>query len=124
MNSKILLAAGMVAGLVGSANALEVRMAEIKVKPECLDQFIQEVTKNMKLSVQKEPGVISIYSVADKNDKTKLTFFEIYASPEAYKSHTQTEHFKNYIRNTKDLTLEKTLIPVDAIGLEPFPEKK
>ncbi|MDO5531877.1 putative quinol monooxygenase [Sutterella sp.] len=102
----------------------EVRMAEIHVKPGCLEKFLAAVTENMRASVEKEPGVISIYSVASKEDPAQLTFFEIYADHEAYITHTRQPHFRKYIETTKDLTDMKRLIEVDAVGLFPAPRKR
>lgn len=106
-----------------TAHALEVRLAEIKVKPDQIDAFLAAVRENMRDSAAKEEGVISIYAVADKKDPTKLTFFEIYADEEAYLKHTQTAHFKKYIERTKDLTEVKILTPVSPVELQPYPQK-
>ncbi|MDO4937062.1 MAG: antibiotic biosynthesis monooxygenase [Sutterellaceae bacterium] len=116
-------AVAMTVGLSTTASALEVRMAEIYVKPDHVESFKEIVNTNMRLSVEKEEGVISIYAVQDKNDPTHLTFFEIYADHDAYLKHTQTEHFKNYIAQTKDLAVSKKLIEVNGAGLYPDPVK-
>ena len=120
---KFLLTALAGAAIAASAQAapLEVRMAEIKVKPDMLETFLSAVKENMRDSVATEPGVISIYAVADKNDPAALTFFEIYADAQAYQHHIQTPHFKRYIERTRDLTDDKKLIPVDIVELQPVP---
>ena len=99
-------------------------MAEIHVKPESVESFRDIVNTNMRLSVEREPGVISIYAVEDKSDPAHLTFFEIYADHDAYVRHTQTEHFKNYIAQTQGLTTSKKLIEVKDAGLYPEPLKR
>ena len=125
MRKKLAMTAfAMTVGLASAASALEVRMAEIHVKPESVESFRNIVNTNMRLSVEREPGVISIYAVEDINDPTHLTFFEIYADHDAYVRHTQTEHFKNYIAQTQDLTASKKLIEVKDAGLYPEPLKR
>ncbi|MCF0156215.1 MAG: hypothetical protein HUJ85_03930, partial [Veillonella sp.] len=47
----------------------------------------------------------------------QFTFFEVYANPEAYQFHTQTEHFKNYIAQTKDMLEDKNLTPLNNMLL-------
>ncbi len=103
--------------------APDVRMAQITVKPEKLDAFLQAVRENMRTFVEVEPDVISIYAVSDKDNPAKLTFFEIYADEAAYVSHTQTAHFKRYIERTAALIDDKKLMRVNAVELAPVPER-
>lgn len=117
-------ALGLAAAVSTAAAAPEVRMAEILVKPESLQTFLDAVQTNMRTSIAKEPGVLGIYAVADKANPRMLTFFEIYASHEAYVQHTQTAHFKRYIAATKDLTDSKVLKEVDAFGMHPMPQAR
>jgi quinol monooxygenase YgiN len=41
--------------------------------------------------------------VADKENPSHVTVFEIYADVEAYKTHLETAHFKKYKAATQDL---------------------
>lgn len=43
-----------------------------------------------------ESGVLSLYAVFDKNDPTRLTILEIYASRQAYEQHVKSPHFLKY----------------------------
>ena len=72
--------------------------------------FETSVMTNMKLSLEKEEGVLAMYAVREKADATVWYFYEVYASPEAYESHRQTEHFKTYIAETQDLVTNKELL--------------
>ena len=87
-----------------------VRMALIEVKPGMRDAFVAAVTAEMRASLAKEPGVLALYCVADEENPDKLTFFELYASEEAYQQHRDTPHFKQYIETTKDMTVAKKLL--------------
>ena len=95
-----------------------VRMAHIEVKPELKEAFIQSVTKEMRASLQKEKGVLALYCVADKANPNKLIFFEIYASEDAYQSHRETSHFKKYIQETKEMSLDKYLLETIPLELQ------
>ena len=57
-----------------------------------------------------EPGVIAIYSVAEKGSPNKLRFFEIYADEAAYRSHIASPHFRKYFETTKAMITSRKLI--------------
>lgn len=79
------------------ADAKVVRIAELEIDPAQLDSYLAIVKKEMDASIRVEPGVLAIYAVADKDNPTKLTFFEMYADEAAYLSHRETPHFKEYV---------------------------
>lgn len=102
--------------IADAAEAPIVRMAQLQIKPDCLAAFREAVKEEMQDALRLEPGVLAIYAVADKNDPTRLTFFEIYASEDTYQLHRQTPHFKKYLDITKNMVLDKTLI--EAVPVE------
>ena len=51
-------------------------------------------------SLETEPGVLTMYAVADKENPCSITILETYASQEAYKSHIASEHFQKYKQGT------------------------
>jgi quinol monooxygenase YgiN len=89
--------------------ATVVRIAELEIDPAQLDSYLAIVKKEMEASIRVEPGVLAIYAVADKDDPTKLTFFEMYADEAAYLSHRETPHFKEYVEGTKDMIKSRKL---------------
>ena len=74
-----------------------VRIAELDIDPARLDEYKAAVREEMADAVRLEPGVLAIYSVAEKDNPSRLRFFEIYASDEAYRSHLELPHFKKYV---------------------------
>jgi quinol monooxygenase YgiN len=86
-----------------------VRIAELEIDPNQLESYLQIVKKEMEASIRVEPGVLAIYAVADKDDPTKLTFFEMYADEAAYLAHRETPHFKEYVTGTKDMIRSRKL---------------
>ncbi len=125
----LLCAAALALPFAGRALAEEkaprVNMAEIVLKPERRDAFLDAVREEMRESLRVEPGVVALYMVADETDDNKLTFFEIYADDEAYQKHRDTPHFKKYIETTKDMAVSKKVIRVtplelcDRLGAQP-----
>jgi quinol monooxygenase YgiN len=93
-----------------------VRLAKIKVDPLQLNNYNRALKEQMTTAVRLEPGVLTYYAVADKNDPSQITILEIYADTNAYKSHIETTHFKKYKETVKDMVKSLELIDVTLIG--------
>jgi quinol monooxygenase YgiN len=93
-----------------------VRLAKIKVDPLQLDKYNAALKEQMTTAVRVEPGVLTYYAVADKNDPSQITILEIYADTAAYKSHIETIHFKKYKETVKDMVKALELTDVNLIG--------
>lgn len=93
-----------------------VRLAKIKVDPLQLNNYNSALKEQMTTAVRLEPGVLTYYAVADKNDPSQITILEIYADTNAYKSHIETTHFKKYKETVKDMVKSLELIDVTLIG--------
>jgi quinol monooxygenase YgiN len=93
-----------------------VRLAKIKVDPLQLDKYNEALKEQMTTAVRVEPGVLTYYAVADKNDSSQITILEIYADTDAYKSHIETTHFKKYKETVKDMVKSLELTDVNIIG--------
>ena len=125
MNTRRILGIGgmVLASLLSSVTAAEeprmpyVRIAELEIDPARLDAYKASVKEEMEASVRVEPGVLAIYAVAEKDNPSRLRFFEIYADEAAYKSHRETAHFKKYAEATKDMIKSKKLIETVPIQL-------
>ena len=98
------------------ANAI-VRIAELRIALEHLDAYTKAVRKEIEVSVRVEPGVLAIYSVAEKQDPTNLRFFEIYADEAAYRSHIASPHFREYFETTQHMILARKLVETMPIQL-------
>ena len=94
-----------------------VRLASLVIDAAHLESYNEFLKEEIETSLQVEPGVLTLYAVAEKGNPTHITILEIYASKEAYQSHIQTPHFLKYKNGTqhmvKSLTLTETtpLIP-------------
>jgi quinol monooxygenase YgiN len=93
-----------------------VRLVNIKVDPLQLDQYNIALKEQMTTAVRVEPGVLTYYAVADKDDPSKISILEIYANKDAYNSHIETVHFKKYKETVKNMVKSLELIDVSLIG--------
>lgn len=94
-----------------------VRLAKLVIDSTQLEQYNAFLKEEIKTSIQVEPGVLTLYAVAEKNKPTHITILEIYASVDAYKKHIQTPHFLKYKNGTKDMV--KSLELTETIPLIP-----
>ena len=100
----------------GGGSPLLVRIAEIEVYPQYLEEYLTFANEVDRLSIEREPGVVCLFPMQSAEDSTKIRILEIYASDEAYQQHLKTDHFQKYKQGTlhmvKDLKLP-TMKPLD-----------
>ena len=93
-----------------------VRIAEIEVHPQYLDEYLAAAKEIQQQSLAEEPGVLCLFPTQLKEDSTQFRILEIYASQDAYQHHIQTAHFQRYKQGTlhmvKSLQLQD-LQPLD-----------
>ena len=73
-----------------------VQVAEIDIDPGQLDAYKAAVAEHIETAVRVEPGVLTLYAVADKDRPAHVRVFEVYRDIDAYRSHLETAHFKKY----------------------------
>ena len=94
-----------------------VRLSKIQVNPDYLDEYIGYAREVGSISLETEPGVLTMYAVADKENPCNITILETYASQEAYKSHIASEHFQKYKQGT--IHMVDSLLLDDVTPLNP-----
>ncbi|RON99628.1 antibiotic biosynthesis monooxygenase [Pseudomonas moraviensis] len=115
--SRVIALTGLLAGqaLAAEDNGLVVRIAQLEIDPAQVAAYQAAVKEEISESTRVEPGVISIYAVAEVDRPNWFHFFEIYASDSAYRSHIESPHFKKYAVTTKSMILSKRLIETTPI---------
>ncbi len=93
-----------------------VRLAEIEVVSEYLEEYMAFAKEVGETSVKVEPGVLTLFSMQTKEDPCKIYILEIYADQEAYQSHIQTAHFKKYKEGTAMMMKGLKLIDVNPLA--------
>lgn len=103
-------------------NNMMIRLSEIKIDSNYLEEYKAILQEESRASVQLEPGVVSIFPMFEKEDPTEIRILEIYASREAYESHLKTPHFQKYKTSTLKMVKSLKLIDMEAIDPETMPE--
>ena len=123
MNAKqflVLGAAVLAPSLSGVADADApqrpyVRVAQIEIDPAQLENYKTIAKEQIETAIRVEPGVLTLYAVAEQDNPTRVVVFEIYADLEAYRAHIETPHFKKYKAETQDMV--KSLKLVDTVPI-------
>lgn len=100
---------------VGAEEAQMTRLSKITVSAEHLPAYRDALAEEVRASMDLEPGVLSLYAVFDKEDPTRLTILEIYASRQAYEQHVKSPHFLRYKNGTLHMVTSLELVDVDPL---------
>jgi quinol monooxygenase YgiN len=94
-----------------------VRLAELEIDPAQLDRYKSFLQEEIESSIRIEPGVLTLYAVAVKDQPTQIRIFEMYADTAAYEAHLQTPHFLKYKTGTQGMVKSLRLLETDPISL-------
>jgi quinol monooxygenase YgiN len=96
-------------------------VAEIEIDPAQIEPYRTAAKEQIEAAVRLEPGALTLYSVADKENPSHVFVFEIYGDVDAYKAHLETAHFKKYKSTTQDMVKSLKLrdtVPI-LLGTKP-----
>jgi quinol monooxygenase YgiN len=92
-----------------------VRIAELEIDPEQLDAYRALLAEEIAASVEKEPGVLMLHAVAERERPEQIRILEVYADREAYEAHLKTPHFLKYKEGTAGMVKALRLVDVDPV---------
>jgi quinol monooxygenase YgiN len=92
-----------------------VRVAQIEIDPAQLENYKAIAKEQIETAIRVEPGVLTLYAVAEQDNPTRVVVFEIYADLDAYRAHIETPHFKKYKADTQQMV--KSLKLVDTVPI-------
>jgi quinol monooxygenase YgiN len=97
------------------SNELMIRIAEIEVYPDYLEEYKAILKEEAEASIRLEPGVISIFPMYQRDNPTQIRILEIYANREAYESHLASPHFQKYKSTTLHMVHSLYLLDMETI---------
>ena len=101
----------------GQETGQMVRLAKLVIDSTQLEAYQVILKEEIATSVKSEPGVLTLYAVAEKANPNHITILEIYSGIEDYEKHIQTPHFLKYKDGTKHMV--KSLELIETIPLIP-----
>ncbi len=118
---KILIMTFVIVGFVNTLTFAQsvqmVRIAKLEIYPEHLAQYKKLLEEEITSSIKKEPGVLTLYAVAEKDRPNFITIFETYLDEQAYQKHLKSPHFIKYKTSTEKMVKNLELIPCLPISL-------
>lgn len=93
------------------------RLAKLEIHAEHLESYKAALKEEIETSILIEPGVLALRAVSEKENPTRITIMEIYASVDAYKAHIESPHFQKYKVGTEHMVKSLELVEVDPIVL-------
>jgi quinol monooxygenase YgiN len=113
-----MLAAALAGGVAAQqADEQYVQVAEIEVDPVQLDAYRAAVQEQIDAAIRKEPGVLVLYAVSEKDNPTHVKVFEIYRDRSAYEAHLGSDHFKKYKTTVEKMVKSLKLMQATPIML-------
>ena len=94
-----------------------VRVAQIEIDPAQLESYKAIAKEQIETAIRVEPGVLTLYAVAEQDNPTRVVVFEIYADFEAYRAHIETPHFRKYKVDTQQMVRSLKLVDTVPIVL-------
>ena len=91
------------------------RLSKITVDPAQLEAYNAFLKEEIEASMRLEPGVLTLYATAEKDNPHKVTILEIYADRESYERHVKTTHFQKYKQGTLSMVKELELVDVKPL---------
>ena len=107
---------------VEDSGSMLVRISEIDIFPEYLDEYMKAALTVGANSVANEEGVICIYPMVQKRDETKVRILEIYRDMDAYRHHLTTPWFQTYKQGTLHMVKNLDLVDMRSMNPEAMPE--
>lgn len=98
-----------------SGQDMMVRIAEIEVHPEYLNEYKDILAKEAAASIQKETGVIAIFPMFEQKQHHQIRIIEIYANKDTYEAHLKTAHFLHYKTSTSKMVKSLKLVEMEAL---------
>jgi quinol monooxygenase YgiN len=92
-----------------------VRIAELEIDPEQLEAYRALLAEEIEASVDREPGVLMLHAVAERERPEQIRILEVYASRQAYEAHLTTAHFLKYKEGTAGMVQSLRLVDVDPV---------
>jgi hypothetical protein len=97
-----------------------VRISEIEVYPEYLNEYIKFAKEVAETSVKNESGVVAIYPMMQIGNNRKIRILEIYKNRQSYEKHIASPHFKKYKEGTLRMVKSLELVDMRQISSEIF----
>ncbi len=89
---------------------MHVIVAEIRIKPEYRERFMESMIDDARGSVENEPGCFQFAVVQDQRDPNHIFLFEVYRDAEAFGVHQTMPHYTKWQDTVQDWYAARTVV--------------
>ncbi len=89
---------------------MHVIVAEIRIKPEYRERFMESMIDDASGSVEHEPGCYQFAVVRDQKDENHIFLVEVYRDAEAFRVHQEMPHYTRWRDTVKDWFAAPTVV--------------
>lgn len=82
-------------------------IVDLEVRAENADAFVEAALENAKLSVRDEPGCHRFDVIRALDDKTKITFYEVFENLAAFQAHATFPHATAFMGKAKQMVVNQ-----------------
>lgn len=101
---------------LASLEFMAVKISEIEVHCEFLEEYKAILKEQSEISVAKEKGVLILYVMNYKDNPCKFSIVESYKNEESYQAHIASKHFQKYKQSTLHMIKSLKFIPMEALN--------
>lgn len=83
-------------------------IVDLEVKAESADAFVEAALENARESVRLEPGCHRFDVIRSLEDKTKITFYEVFDDADAFQAHATFAHAAAFGGKAKEAVVKAT----------------
>ena len=99
-----------------------VRWAELEVSPADVNALQAAGRVNTAATIALERGVVAFHSAVEKANPARMRVLEVYANVDAYRSHVQSEHFQQFVRDVQPILRSRAVFETVPIVLGAKPQ--
>lgn len=82
-------------------------IVDFEVQPENADAFVKAAIENAEQSVKLEQGCSRFDVICALDDKTKVTFYEVFADVAAFEAHAKMPHAAAFMGKAKPMVVKQ-----------------
>jgi quinol monooxygenase YgiN len=94
-----------------------IRWADLDIDPGKLEAFKAAARTHGEAVLRAEPGVVAFHAVSEADNPAKMRVFEMYKDAEAYQTHMQQPHFRDFRASTEAMITGRQLHDTAPIRL-------
>jgi quinol monooxygenase YgiN len=83
-------------------------IVDFEVQPENANAFVKAAAENAEQSVKLEPGCSRFDVICALDDKSRVTFYEVFSDVAAFEAHAKMPHAAAFIGKAKAMVLKQS----------------